>query len=179
MGRGFKMPLYKLIVLLSILGVAVLSDLRVRRIPNLLILFGLVVAWLAGYVAGGWSGLLDSLAGMALGMALFIPFFIPRLVGAGDVKLFGVVGGLIGLDAVLPVFLFTLVAGGVLGVIAVLLSRSWSKFFGNLKLFLIWLLYRVKGTEMSLSDVETQSAVRIPYAIAIATGSIIWLVRQS
>lgn len=172
------MPMHKLILLLSILGLAVLFDLRVRRIPNLLILVGLFAGWLGSFIVGGWSGLLDSLTGMALAMVLFIPFFVPRLVGAGDVKLFGVVGGVIGFDAVLPVFLFTLVAGGVLGVLAVLLSRSWSKFFGNLKLFLIWLLYRVKGTEMTLSDIETQSAVRIPYAVAIATGSIIWMVRQ-
>lgn len=173
------MPMHKLIILLSILGLAVLSDLRARRIPNLLILVGLLAGWLGAYAAAGIPGLLDSLGGMALGIILFFPFFIPRLVGAGDVKLFGVVGGIVGLDAVLPVFFFTLLAGGVLGVLVVLLSRSSAKFFGNLKLFMIWLLYRVKGTEMALSDIETQSAVRIPYAVAIATGSIVWIVRQS
>lgn len=173
------MPTYMLVVLLSVLALAVLFDLKSRRIPNLLVLGGFAAAGFGSFWAGGVPGLLNSLGGMALGILFFFPFFIPRLVGAGDVKLFGVVGGVVGLDAVLPVFFFTLLAGGVLGVLAVLFSRSGAKFFGNLKLFLIWLLYRVKGSEMALSDIATESAIRIPYAVAIAAGAVSWIVRQS
>lgn len=173
------MPKHMLVILLTILGLAVLFDLRERRIPNVLIVLGLVAGVVGSFMTEGTPGFLDSLGGMVLGMALFLPFFIPRLVGAGDVKLFGVVGGFVGLGAVLPVFFFTLILGGVLGILAVSLSHRWTTFFGNLKVFLISIQYGVKGAEMALSDVATQSAVRIPYAVAIAMGSIVWIVSQS
>lgn len=165
--------------LFFVLALAVAYDLRERRIPNYLILGGLALA-LAFSVPGGMvDGIGRSLAGILLGTALFFPLFAVRLVGAGDVKLFGVVGGFIGWDAVLAVWFYTLLAGGVLGLGSILAEGSVPQFFKNMKLVLISMTSRVEGTGLSLRDVGSRTSARIPYAVAVAAGALIWMLRQS
>lgn len=167
------------VILLGVLGLAVFFDIKERRIPNRLVVAGFLACVGVRLLSGGFGEILDILGATLLGIALFFPFFVPGLVGAGDVKLFGVVGAAVGLDALFPIFLFTLVAGGAMGVLAVVLSRTGERFLANLRLILISLTYRVRGSEIALSDVATQSAVRIPYAVAIAAGVGLWLMFRS
>lgn len=166
-------------MLAILLAIAVAYDLRERRIPNSLIVCGLVLALGGSGYLGGWAGLGASLAATLLGMAVYVPFFAVRMVGAGDVKLFGVVAGFAGLGALWPVWLYTVLAGGVLGLISVILSRSFPLFLSNMKLLLISLTYRVRGSEMSLSAIATRTSARIPYAVAIAAGAMYWMASQS
>lgn len=84
----------ELVGLSTALGVALLAsitDIRERRIPNVLVLIGLLVAVSIAAIGGQWS---DALLGSGIGMALLA---FPRLmardaVGFGDIKLVGVLG---------------------------------------------------------------------------------------
>ncbi|MCY3783045.1 MAG: A24 family peptidase [Chloroflexi bacterium] len=76
------------------LGVALLAsitDIRERRIPNTLIVTGLVATSALAVVGGWW---VDALAGSGLGMVLLaLPRLVARdAVGLGDIKLAGVLG---------------------------------------------------------------------------------------
>ena len=76
------------------LGVALIAsvtDIRERRIPNVLVLAGLVIAAALAAMSGRW---LDALLGSALGMTLLaLPRLVARdAVGLGDIKLVGVLG---------------------------------------------------------------------------------------
>ena len=80
-----------LLVALGVALAASVTDVRERRIPNALVLVGLVVAGAIAVLGGRW---LDSLIGSGLGMAVLV---LPRLiardaVGLGDIKLVGVLG---------------------------------------------------------------------------------------
>lgn len=166
-------------ILCFLLALAVIHDLRERRIPNYLTVGGVILAvGLAAY-RGGPEALAATLLAMLLGAVAYLPFFALRLVGAGDVKLFGVVGGFVGLQALLPVWIYTALVGGLLGIGAVALSHSFPQLLGNLKLLLISRTYRVPAAEVPLQSIATQTAVRVPYAAAIAAGVIIWMVSQS
>ena len=84
----------ELLGLSTALGVALLAsitDIRERRIPNVLILIGLLVAVSIAAIGGQWS---DALLGSGFGMAfLAFPRLIARdAVGLGDIKLAGVLG---------------------------------------------------------------------------------------
>ena len=97
--------------LLSILAVAAITDLRTRRIPNLLVAFGLCFGFGLAWSSMGQAGLMFALKGAATGFVLFFPLFLLRAFGAGDVKLLMVVGAFVGPQDVFTISLLALVAG--------------------------------------------------------------------
>ena len=76
---------------------SVFFDLTVRKIPNWIIAFGLAGGLLLN-AAQGFSQFSHSLLGFIVGIAVFIVPFALGWMGAGDVKYFGVVGALLGVD---------------------------------------------------------------------------------
>jgi prepilin peptidase CpaA len=96
---------------------ATVIDLRSRRIPNELTaaMIGIGLALAAGGTSGVSIG--ASLAGFCLGLLLMMPGYALGATGAGDVKLMAGVGAIVGPALVLPAFLFTSIAGGVLALI--------------------------------------------------------------
>ncbi|HET8773167.1 MAG TPA: A24 family peptidase, partial [Thermoanaerobaculia bacterium] len=103
--------------------VATVVDIRTRRIPNDLTatMAGLGI----GLSASGISGvpLWASMLGFVVGLALMMPGHLLGATGAGDVKLMGAVGAIVGPATVVNAFLFTAVAGGILAVVVALRRR--------------------------------------------------------
>jgi prepilin peptidase CpaA len=164
-----------LIALLVGFGACV-TDVRSRRIPNILT-FGAAAAALAFHASSGQAaGLLHSVEGWLVGAAIFfVPFALGGL-GAGDVKLLAALGAWVGpLDA-LWIGLYTGVAGGILALVVAGLQGYLGQALSN-----IWLLFshwRVAGIrpvhEISL---EGSNGPRLAYAIPIFTGLLVnvWL----
>lgn len=168
----------KLALLLVTLLLAMWFDFRERRIPNILIIFGIAGAVAINVIEGGLSAIGSVFAGLAAGLFVLVPFFALRLVGAGDVKLMGVVGGYVGIHALLPISLYLFIAGGVLSIASVLLARSGHQVLRNLHVALLSLVARAHGSEISLRDLGLRSAARIPYAFAISAGVFCWLLSE-
>lgn len=101
-----------------------ISDIRHRRVPNMLVL-----AMLAGALLGSLLQLTPaaSLAGMAMGaavgLALWLPFWLLGLLGAGDVKFFAAGAAWLGPALGWRAALLAALLGGVWSVV-VLLRRS-------------------------------------------------------
>jgi prepilin peptidase CpaA len=148
-------------------GIAAAIDLRTRRVPNLLT--AALAALGLAFAASGLSGLSVwmSLAGLVLGLALMLPGHLLGATGAGDVKLFAAIGTLVGPAHIVPAFIFTALAGGVMAL-AFAASRGR--------------LQRTLGRTATLvaSGGSTFAAIkapvennRFPYAPAIAVGCVI------
>ena len=75
------------VVAIAIALVACVTDLRSRRIPNLLTFGSALMALVFHVVIAGSSGLLHALGGWGAGVLMFLPFFALRGLGGGDVKL--------------------------------------------------------------------------------------------
>ncbi len=103
---------FLVIFLITILIISGVIDIRVQKIPNLLTLPTIVVGLVYHTAMNSWNGLIFSLAGSALGIALFIIPYIMGGMGAGDAKLMGAVGAIVGAEGVLIASLFTAIAGG-------------------------------------------------------------------
>jgi prepilin peptidase CpaA len=109
--------------LLVVLTAAAVYDFRCRRVPNPLVGGGLAMALvlqcaLHGPAHGVWIWFAGSVAGMGL---LMVPWLL-RLLGAGDVKLLGAVGGFVGPTTVVSAWLASCLAGALLA--AFLLFRK-------------------------------------------------------
>lgn len=84
------------VLLAIVLLLAVYLDIRTSRIPNWLTFTAMGSALLAHILLEGVQGAVFSLSGLVTGLALFLPFYFFGDMGAGDVKLMGAVGAIIG-----------------------------------------------------------------------------------
>ena len=147
--------------------VATVIDLRTRRIPNALTASMAAVG--VGFAATGISGMSigASLVGLALGLALMLPGHFLGATGAGDVKLMGAVGAVVGPGMVVSAFLFTAIAGGVLAVaVAVQRQRLAATIAGTGRL--------IAAPAEAHQDIRSATpARRFAYGPAIAIGSVL------
>lgn len=165
----------EIVTLAVLLAGAVATDLRQGRIPNSLIVCGLLLGCAAGAWRAGWTGLGTSGAGALAGLAILLPFFALRLVGAGDAKLLAVVGAFTGPRALLPICLFTFLAGGVLAAWALCGDGKLATARHNLRTVLVGLGLWLQGMPTAPGDMGIRSAARLPYSVAIAAGVAVWL----
>src|SRR6266436_6462147 len=108
------------IVLALVVIVAAIYDVRFRRIPNWLVLAGLVLGIGFNTFLFEWGGLRHSLFGLGLGLLIYFPLYLLRGMGAGDVKLMAVIGSIVGAANWLGIFLITAVLGGLVAMILLL-----------------------------------------------------------
>jgi len=97
----------------TLVGLAAAWDVAQRRIPNPLIVVGLLLGLAVQTQLGGLAGLGLGLSGAAIAFAVGIVPFALRAVGGGDVKLTMVVGAFLGWKQLLAVLLLALVAHGI------------------------------------------------------------------
>jgi prepilin peptidase CpaA len=172
--------------LATVLGVAVFGDLRTRRIPNALVATGIALGFLFQTLAPSGDGLfarwwgaigpLHGLYGLLAGLALFLPFYLLRALGAGDVKLLGMVGVWFGPRPMIGVFLLTLLAGGVLALTVALCNRSLGQALGNVRFMITDTVVRVVTGASGQVTAPARTSGRLPYALAVAVGAALEVV---
>lgn len=104
-------------VLAAGLAVATVIDLKSRRIPNVLTASMTGLGILLAAVGASGTSVPASILGFFLGLLFMMPGYALGATGAGDVKLMAAVGAIVGPALVIPAFLFTSIAGGVLAII--------------------------------------------------------------
>jgi prepilin peptidase CpaA len=118
------------IVLIGLTAVAAVTDTRKAIVPNRLTVATLLIGLVMNALRGGWlggqgrdlwllptgsvwvgaaDGLLFALAGFAAAFGLMLVFWLLGLCGGGDVKLFAAVGGWVGWQNFLMLWLVSLV----------------------------------------------------------------------
>lgn len=171
------------LLLLIILAAACWSDILHHRISNRLVLAGILAGvGLHGWFLGG-SGAFKSLTGLVVGGLMLLPFYIvkvnnQRMMSAGDVKLMAAVGAFLGpLHIVLAVGL-TLGAGSVAGLGYLLWKKGLSCYLQRYVLVLKTLVLTGQWVYQS-PESEGVAMHRFPYALAIASGTLLTLGYQS
>jgi prepilin peptidase CpaA len=153
------------IVLAAALAAATVTDLRARRIPNVVTLPALLLGLVLNTVLHGLEGGTTSLQGAGLALAALLPLYILRGMGAGDVKLMAAIGALKGPEFLIYTFAWASIFAGGMALVGLLRSRRLGLALGHLVYFRFF--PRPDGTFIS--------AGRLPYAPAIATGGVMVL----
>lgn len=156
-------------ILLVTLVLAVVTDLRTRRIYDWITLpaiaLGFLVAFLAGGVGDGWTdGLRGAFVGFSVCFGIFVVLVVTGGMGGGDAKLMGAVGALLGWPASGGALVFVTIAGGIQGVCALLVRTGIGRRLAARA--------GVTGTD------APEFARHVPYGVAIGAGTVafrIWL----
>jgi prepilin peptidase CpaA len=164
------------ICLMIILVTAVITDIKSHRIPNVLLFPALAFSLMFHTATGGADGLLGSLAGLALGIAMLLPLYVMGGMGAGDVKLLGVVGSFLGPWATVVAGMATMIAGAVVGITVIL----WRRLGPTIPIH----KFPPAGAQVVTSSGSVQRvrpeprSIQIAYAPAIAAGTVaaLWYV---
>lgn len=169
------MHLLSISILLLLLSVAAWQDFQRYHIANQLVFFGAVVGILLNVLLPAGLGISDALLGWSVGLLLLLPFYLLRLMAAGDVKLLAMVGAFLGPQAMVNVILYVFLAGGVLAV-----AIAWHRgILKNLFYFIChkFLLFAPDWLRLDpASQKVTKDANKMPYGVAIAAGTAIFLV---
>ncbi|UCF82905.1 MAG: prepilin peptidase [Desulfobacteraceae bacterium] len=150
------------------------QDLRYQRIPNLITYPAMVLAVAYHFVMNGLDGLLFSGGGLGFGIAILIVPYLMGRMGAGDAKLMGTVGAVVGAKGVFVSFLFIAIVGGVYALIVLLMNRQYSKGFiarnaTTAKTFVF------TGQFIPISDNAEKKKPKLCYGVAIALGTFIYM----
>lgn len=169
---------FSILFLSVVLILAAIHDIRVQKIPNALTYLTMIAALAYHGVTGGIEGFLFSAKGLGLGVAILILPYLMGGMGAGDAKLMGAVGAILGSKGVFIAFLFTAIFGGIYALTLLLtnweylkrwITRWWAMF--TTFLFVKEFIY--------IPPVKSKGRLRLYYGFAIAVGtmsSIFWRV---
>ena len=169
---------FLILFLSGILIIAVTIDIRIRKIPNFLT-FPSMIAALAFYsVTGGFKGFIFSVEGLALGIALFLVPYMMGGMGAGDAKLMGTIGAILGPKGVFLASLFTAVAGGFYALIVFLLNLQYLKGFIQRSALTVKAFAFTRNFIPIPAD-ESEKKPRLCYGVAIAAGTFSYLILEA
>ena len=162
------------VILICLVAQAAVTDLAMRKIPNVLILSGLLLALILHLLAGQpWAPVTQWLAGCLAGFFLFLPLYLLRGMAAGDVKLMAMVGAFSGPLAALRIAVLSYLIGGALALLLLLFSGRWRDSWRNLKQLCTPMLLRLLGVPLLPVPLAPSASVGgIPYGVAIALGTI-------
>jgi len=148
---------------------ACVTDLRTRRVPNVLTLGAAGVALAYHAATNGGPGILAAVLGWAVGLLVFLPLFALRGIGGGDVKLLAALGAWLGPSMVLSVAAFAALAGGLFALVVSAMHGYTRQAFSNVwGLLSYWRVMGVK-THPGLT-LDATTAPRLPYALPMAAG---------
>ena len=173
-------------VLALCLTIAVWHDLRRFRVPNAVLISGAVFALVFHSVlpfSTAWNpvfptgiGISMSLVGMAAGLTVLLPFYWVRALGAGDVKTMALVGAFLGPVSAVAVAVLSFTVGAMLALLYAAHGGVLRRAISNVRLIVCGLLpgHALAGAAFRFNP-QTQAAAKVPYTVAIATGTCIWV----
>jgi prepilin peptidase CpaA len=147
-------------------------DVKSRRIPNFITGPAFLLGIAMHGLLGGWREMLCSLlAGVICGL-VFLVFYVAGGMGAGDVKLMAAVGCIAGLPHVAYLLVLTALSGGVMAICLALARGRLQQTVMNVGVL------ASHHTQQGLQphpdlNVTNPQGLRLPYALAIAGGSIL------
>jgi len=162
------------IAVLSLLSITTYTDLKKHKIYNKTLLPFLIIGLIYQCIALKTIIPLDALYGFIFPLVL-LPFFALNMIGAGDIKLYMVVGIWLGFMTNLNVIVYSFLVGGLCALILLIVRKNGLK---RLMYFLTYLkscFIAFKPLPYQSFDDENKDG-RFPFAVVIFIGYLTYLV---
>ncbi len=172
-----------MIVLLLVLLAAVYTDYRRGIVPNWMIVFGIVSGLFESFINCGLDGFLFGIAAAVLPIVLLYFVFMIGALGAGDLKLFSVVGSFLGIKGVLVSLCIAFVIGAVISIFKMIRYHNFKEriyyffsYVADIAKSGKWTLYDTKLNEDSTKNsLENFPEHKIHFALPILLGTILYV----
>ena len=149
---------------------AMITDVRFQKIPNYLTYPTILLAFLYHSITMGHTGLFFSIKGLGLGMGALMVFYFLGAMGAGDVKLMGAVGAVLGPSATLYALLCSALVGGIYALIVLALNTDYQSLMRRLALMGKTLVST--GHVAYVPAAGGEAKIKLCYGVAIAIGTL-------
>ena len=112
------------IVMFCILICCSISDLKDYKVKNFVIVFGWLYALFAGYMNLGIAGIKSAVLCITITILVGMPLFRIGGIGAGDIKLLSVIGGIYGMNFLANVTVLLIGMAGIVSFIFLAKKRA-------------------------------------------------------
>lgn len=112
------------LTLYLLLTVAVFQDFKTFKISNRLILIGLVLGLGFRLIRGGPVGVLHGIPTILFPIFILYLFYLMGVLGAGDIKLFSLIGGFINLKELTGCMMWAFMIGAIISLGKMLKDRT-------------------------------------------------------
>lgn len=148
-------------------------DWRSRRIPNWLTMPALIVGLTANILGWGWPGARAALEGCGIGLGALLPFVMARGLGAGDWKLMGALGALLGPQRTIVVLLGTVLISGAMALIELIRKKRVKEALINLWVLIVaYSTFRISSIEGLTLD--NPALLKVPFGVAAALATVLF-----
>jgi prepilin peptidase CpaA len=146
-------------------------DWRTRRIPNWLTVSGAVAGLAANVILRGWHGAVISLEGAGLALGLLLPLVLLRGLGAGDWKLMGAMGSVMGWQSMLSILFVSVLMSLILAVIQMVAAKRVKTTLWNvMTLAMGFATFRIRANpEISL---DNPNLIKQPFGAVVAAATL-------
>lgn len=150
-------------------------DWRTRKIPNWLTVPGLAAGICMRTIISGWHGAVTSLEGAALALLILLPVVLVHGLGAGDWKLMGAVGSMLGPLAFVVFLVVSAMVAGVMGVITVIWTRRVRETASNMFVLVQgFFVFGWRGNPKM--TIENPGLLKLPFGVAAAVTTVVCFV---
>ena len=116
------------LILLGFLFRVVYTDMTQTRISNRLIVFGLLIGFIFRLWSEGSMGVLFYVINIFIPVIFLFLLFQVRALGAGDIKLFSMVGAFISTKQLLKLMVLAFCVGALLGICKIIYQFIFLRF---------------------------------------------------
>ena len=148
-------------------------DLRTRKIPNWLTVSGFLVGLGMNSILGGWHGAKVSLEGAGVALGLLLPLVLLRGLGAGDWKLMGAVGALMGWRPMFFILLAGFIVSGLMGVVQMILAKRVKQTIRNMGRLVFGLATFGMRTNLKEISLDNPTLVKVPFGAAVGAAAVL------
>lgn len=145
-------------ILITLLSVAAVYDLNYAKIPNWLILIGLVTALISLPYGPKALDVYDRLLGMSIPLLAGVVIYAFGVLGAGDIKLLCVIGAFQGVRCVLGSMIYAFSIGALMGGIKmiIMINAGWLREYPRKRVtirFAVCILLGTLGEIITLNNI--------------------------
>lgn len=157
--------MYMIITLLLILLIASVYDVIYLKIPNMIIMTGIIIGIYMQYSQYALIGIMRASGGIVIPILLLYPLFLIRALGAADIKLFCVIGAFVTLENLFHIMIGAFLFGAIISLAKMLIQKS---IYYRMQFLANYIQKTIKNGQVELYHGKTLDRKSvIPFALPI------------